>query len=52
MHTRAEWKELPDGNPRAARKSRERDLNHDTPVSETGVFFCVFCVKMSVFSIA
>ena len=27
MHTRAVWKELPDGNPRAARKSRERDLN-------------------------
>jgi len=28
MHTRAVWKELPDGNPRAARKSRERDLKN------------------------
>ncbi len=27
MHTRAVWKKLPDGNPRAAQKSRERDLN-------------------------
>ncbi len=27
MHTRAEWKLLPYGNPRAARKSRKRDLN-------------------------
>ena len=27
MHTRAVRKELPDGNPRAAHKSRERDLN-------------------------
>ena len=27
MRTRAMWKVLPDGNPRAARKSRERDLN-------------------------
>ena len=27
MRTRAMRKELPDGNPRAARKSRERDLN-------------------------
>ena len=27
VHTRAVWKELPDGSPRAARKSRERDLN-------------------------
>ena len=27
MRTRAVWKKLPAGNPRAARKSRERDLN-------------------------
>ena len=26
MHTCAVWKKLPDGNPRAARKPRERDL--------------------------
>ena len=26
MHTRAVWKKLPDGSPRAARKSRGRDL--------------------------
>jgi len=27
MRTRAEWKLLPCGNPRAAHKSRKRDLN-------------------------
>ena len=29
MRTRAVWKELPDGNPRAAHKSRKRDSNSE-----------------------
>ena len=29
MRTRAVWKELPDGNPRAVRKSRERFMSKE-----------------------
>ena len=31
MRTRAVWKKLPDGNPRAARKSRKRDFTFRIP---------------------